>query len=1074
MEDKRVGVEVDRLGSSQVMQGIFVSQGVRDKEGGVKAKRDQHPEIESHAEVEPKKRKKRLKSSTSEDEPVKHLDCLHKINDIIAELEKKVATDPPKITKPLKPDPHPAQPEVISYPQPGVAYSLNRPTSPHNIGFPNPNKLSTAPAWLGLTVAPGSVSTAIHPVSNPLVPSKHTEAVIDEMSEEEDESPIKKSLFTDIFDHDERPVSPENDNHHIMAANKTVKNDSRRELGAKLSNLLQDRILNKTRGKDIGSKHRREKVDNSRDRTTSQSRSRSREINISKRARNSSSSEEKSKADRRHLRKKSRSRSKFKSVSKKRHHSRSRSRFSDKERSKKKRKSRSRSRFSDIDEEKMRKTIEKKKRKSRSRSRFIEKGRPKKKKSSSRSKIIEKERSTNNTYRSRSRQKDKRSNKKRRQSRSKSQSRQKKTDRSRKQSRSKSHNSRSSSSSVRSKRGNFKKIKRSCYPNQQNKTNRSDSRQKGLNRKKKDHEKKSGKDEINRKQSNDSKPRKERSNSKTTERRQQGSNKFEKKNEDVKDKDDLRNYIDKLKRKEDSPKHEKNDVNLNTTQSDCDTDASEEEMIIRKRRLNRTKFLAAFKDKKKEEPEVNSNNIKMNEPDEDNIPIAFFEQPVEAVDGDDDASLPVVFFDAEVLHDGSSTHILQLGANASVVDKAFTFFKYMQPNLLHGDQLEQLNSDAKFELMDSLRLKTSKFDVTHSGKLNLYFKHPELGNIISEKERDVLISFISFLRSVKPGKPVILVTHRKDTVLPALLSLLTKHDLLAQFSPLVSQCCELVHLAWELHMDHLWQGARYPGLRSVAEFVDKDLQWDDGYLPCDKISFLLSWLVGKMRREHKLGSLDRFVEQCGGVGVMDYMTVKYNLVQTASGCRGGVERPGHVEVVRGSDQWGRKMRIDLKWKEDAVFTEERSNRRTPLPEPDSLLNDGEHHIRILKPGESKQFSAKTSVAVTAWSDKSYNTYLPPGVVKISPLSTTSILLRIPALKPRISELLGVSVLVQQNPEFTHCRILKSTEVLTQPKNSMFPIVEAMLENTSKEEISLDSKIINFAVASIKIDDKYEA
>merc|ERR1719318_641189 len=1051
-------------GHHQVMQGIFVSHGVREKKGVGKAKRDQHPEeIESHDEVEPKKRKKRSKSSTSEDEPVKHLDCLHKINDIIAELEKKVATDPPKRSKPPKPDPPPTQPEVISYPQPGVAYCLNRPTSPHNIGFPNPNKLSTAPAWLGLTVAPGSVSTAIHPVSNPLVPSKHQDAVLDVMSEEEDESPIKKSLFTDIFEHDERPTSPENDPHHIMGANKTVKNDTRKELGAKLSNLLQDRILHKARGKDAGSKQRNEKVDNSRDRTTSQSRSKSRERNISKRARNRSSSREESKAHRRHIRKKSRSRPRFKSGTKKMHLSRSRSKFSDKQGAKKKRKSRSRSRFSDIEEEKMRK------RKSRSRSRFNDKERPNKKKSRSRSKFSGKDKSKKKNSSINLLKKDKRSQEKRRHSRSKSQSRSKKKDRSRKQSRSNSHDSRSRS---RSSSGRSKRTKRSCSPNQQNKTDRGGSRQKGLRGKKKDHEKKSGKVEIHRKQSRDYNSSKERSKSKTTESKRQGGKKFEKKNKDVKDKDDdLRNYIDKLKRKEDSSKL---DLNVNTTQSDCDTDASEEEMIIRKRRLDRTKFLAAFKDEKNEEPEDNSKKIKINEPDEKNIPIAFFEQPVDTGEVDDDESLPVVFFDAEVLHDGSSTHILQLGANSTVLDKTFTFFKYMQPNLLKGDQLEQLNSDARFELMDSLRLKTSKFDVIHSGKLNLYFKHPDLGNIISEKERDVLISFISFLRSLKSGKPVILVTHRKDTVLPALLSLLTKHDLLALFSPLVSQCCELVHLAWELHVDHLWQGARYPGLRSVAEFVDKDLQWEDGYLPCDKISFLLAWLVGKMRKEHKLESLlGRFVEQCGGVGVMEYMTVKYNLVQTASDSRGGGQRPGHVEVVRGSDQWGRKMRIDLKWKEDAVVTEERSNRRTPLPEPDLLLNDGEHQIRILKPGESKQSSAKTSVGVTAWSDKSYNSYLPPGVAKIPPLSSTSILLRIPALKPRISQLLGVSVLVQQNQEFTQCKILKSTEVLTQPKNSMFPIVEAMLENTSKEEISLESKIINFAVASIKIDNQYE-
>ena len=54
-------------------------------------------------------------------------------------------------------------------------------------------------------------------------------------------------------------------------------------------------------------------------------------------------------------------------------------------------------------------------------------------------------------------------------------------------------------------------------------------------------------------------------------------------------------------------------------------------------------------------------------------------------------------------------------------------------------------ADSKLELMDNLRLKTSKFDVTHSGKLNLYFKHPEAGSIMAEKEKDVLQSFVSFL-----------------------------------------------------------------------------------------------------------------------------------------------------------------------------------------------------------------------------------------------------------------------------------------------------------------------------------------
>jgi len=718
---------------------------------------------------------------------------------------------------------------------------------------------------------------------------------------------------------------------------------------------------------------------------------------------------------------------------------RSTSSFSEKKKNKSRSRSRSRKGEKYTQFKSGRFKFEEKSKRRKSRSRSLSRG--KEKFEDNRSVFSKKDKSLRKSSRSRSKIEDRGNNKKNKGSRSPSAG---------------SRRKRSSSSSRNIKKHKSKvKTKSSHSPKKTNKRKRSNSRQRDLKIKcltKKTRKEKSKTPEVN-----------ETNNM----RRKSLKNRKDEKDQG----DDLRNYIEKMKTKD--GEKEKPDLNLNTMKSDNDTDASEDEMIIQRRRLNRSKFLAAFKDENKRELEVNCNE-KMDKGDDESIPIAFFEQPDESLKVEDDNSLPVVYFDAEVLYDGTKTHVLQLGAHASVLGKTFTFFKYMQPSLLETSQLEQLNTVAKLELMDNLRLKTSKFDVTPSGTLSLYFKHPDLGSTIAEKEKEVLLSFISFLGSVKAGKPVILVTHRKDTVLPALFSLLTKHDLLPQFSALVSQCCELVHLAWELHMDHLWQGARYPGLRSVAEFVDKDFQWEDGYLPCDKISFLLAWIVGKIREEHKLIDMDRFVEQCGGVGVMDYMTVKYNLVQTARGDdMEVVVRPGYVEVVRGSDQWGRKMRIDLKWKENEVCTDERNNRRTPLPEPDSQLDDGEHHIRILKPVESSQVSSKGSVGVRSWSEKSYNTFLPPGVSKVSPLSTTSLLLRIPALKPRISELLGVSVLIQQNQEFTHCRILKSTEVLTQPKNSMFPIVEAMFENCSKEEITLDSKIINFAVANIKIDRRYE-
>jgi len=983
----------DRVGPAQVMQGIVASQGIREKEGvkvnkAVKSKTEVLTE-----EAELRKRKKRQKSSTDEEEPIKHLDCLHKINDMIAELEKKVATDPPKEVIQ-----HPKanlQPEVIAYPQPGVAYSLNRPpSSPTSIGFPNPKKI-TAPAWLGLTVAPGSIPTTINPSNNPLIPIKDASYSGKDESDEEDKSPIKESLFSNIFEHEERATSPENEN--PILARLDVRPDARGK--AKLSNLLQDRIMTKTRErKSVHDGGRVVNVDNSREKTTSQSRSRSRDKT----------------GKRRH---------KSRGGSQKERRSRSKSRLG---RSRKRSRSKSKSCHSD--------RVGRKNKKSRSDSSDTKVQRSNKK---DRSKRCDKDRSQRKRKRSKSRSRSKRKYKKRSKNRSRSRSNSCKYKSSRESQGSKRLLTETLSPSRRKENKRSTSPSPQCNKYTEKKRKRSRSRQKD-------------KDKINKKKHK----RKSRSLSPSEHK-----------------KGDLKNFEEQK-----SNAVEKEIYSFDNKMSDCDSEASDDELIIKKRRLNRLKFLSKFKEVQKEE-EVGDTSVVVNRirNDDGSIPIKFFEQPVNKFEDEDNNIQPVVFFDAEIMNMGSCTRILQIGASATSWNKSATFFKYMQPDLLQGSQLEKLIADSKFEVMDSLRLKTSKFDVAHSGKLNLYFKHPELGNIKAEQEKDVLVGFINFLHSVKVGKSVILVTHRKDTVLPALFSLLSEYDLLTKFSALVSHCCELVHLAWELHMDHLWQGARYPGLRSVAEYVVKELKWDDGYIPCDKTSYLLEMLVNKLREDHNINKGDRFVEQCGGVGVMDYMTAKYNLVQDASGSysKGGLGTPEYVEVLRGSDQWGRKIRIDLHWKKEPGQIEERCNRRTPLPEPDSLLNDGEHHVRILKPSESKNVSTKSVLTSTSWSEKSFNTYLPPGVSTVSPLSTTSLLLRVPALKPRISELLGASVLIQQNPEFTNCKILKSTEVLTQPKNSMFPMVEAMLENISKEEVILDSKVVNFAVANIKIDGKFE-
>ena len=88
-------------------------------------------------------------------------------------------------------------------------------------------------------------------------------------------------------------------------------------------------------------------------------------------------------------------------------------------------------------------------------------------------------------------------------------------------------------------------------------------------------------------------------------------------------------------------------------------------------------------------------------------------------------------------------------------------------------------------------------------------------------------------------------------------------------------------------------------LYDTVSDIGQDLQWDDGYTPCDRTSYLLEKLVNQLREEHEINKGDRFVEQCGGVGVMDYMTAKYNLVQDASGdySKGGIGTPEYVLKV---------------------------------------------------------------------------------------------------------------------------------------------------------------------------------
>ena len=166
----------------------------------------------------------------------------------------------------------------------------------------------------------------------------------------------------------------------------------------------------------------------------------------------------------------------------------------------------------------------------------------------------------------------------------------------------------------------------------------------------------------------------------------------------------------------------------------------------------------------------------------------------------------VVTMDAEmlVLINGRSC-ITQLGAFAWTSYPSFqplSFFTYLLSDLVRDR--EALTPASKLTLMDTLRLKTSNFDVTRSGEKQVVYRHPEKGKVGAVDELEGLQAFISYLSSL--GGPVTLVVHSKDALLPVLLGLLNEHKLQAEFSKLVTHVCDLVSLAWGFRLDRLWLG----------------------------------------------------------------------------------------------------------------------------------------------------------------------------------------------------------------------------------------------------------------------------
>ena len=101
--------------------------------------------------------------------------------------------------------------------------------------------------------------------------------------------------------------------------------------------------------------------------------------------------------------------------------------------------------------------------------------------------------------------------------------------------------------------------------------------------------------------------------------------------------------------------------------------------------------------------------------------------------------------------------------------------------------------------------------------------------------------------------------------------------------------------------------------------------------------------------------------------------------------------------------------------------------------------------------------------------KSYNAFLPAGVLVVPPGGTVTAMLKVPGLKPRMGEVLDKPGILEQRDELKDATISPTSSLIVQPRDSMFPGIEVTLtSNDPSKELSLDSKIVNFAVATVKI------
>jgi hypothetical protein len=386
-------------------------------------------------------------------------------------------------------------------------------------------------------------------------------------------------------------------------------------------------------------------------------------------------------------------------------------------------------------------------------------------------------------------------------------------------------------------------------------------------------------------------------------------------------------------------------------------------------------------------------------------------------------------------------------------------------------------------------LKSSKFDVSWEGSLNLTYKHPVLGPTKTSTEKELILGFLNYLQSLED--PVVLFLHYKDALLPTLLAKLNKFKIFDHFSDMVLYCCDMVGLAWSLHLDKLWTGKHYPSLGTIAG------SFDDGP-PLPSISSggaadLLESVLSKLMHTNQL-NMTKVLEMSNKMSLVEYMSVKYSMIQSVR-VEEGTNLPDYLELSQSFEAWGTRTRVDLVWtsleglskmlrgeKKVPLVPEKRS---TPLPIPEPEALDGEDQVKILKPPVSVPSSRQGQLSnlklraqqlkasegsEPKWATKQYNAFLSPSPSILEGNAGALIELRVPALQLRINQLRGKLVFIQGSPDFTVCEIKNGVSVVEQSDSSLFPFVQVEFRNPSYHPVNLSSETITYPVATLRLEE----